>query len=133
VEAVWDKIAQTCQVHPAIYPFQKRKIGDWMETYSRAGNKQNNNGNLQASSGATYGKSAPKEFLTKRELLPRGCGTYQRGNHQLQWGHPGTVGASDCFLLFAVFFAVLGGGVTELFFNESNIAVVHIPFRPCNF
>jgi hypothetical protein len=39
-EAVWDKIAQTFQVHPAIFLFQKGKFGGWMEACSRAGNKQ---------------------------------------------------------------------------------------------
>jgi hypothetical protein len=39
-EGIWDKIAQDCHLHPALIPFQKGDIKNWVATISRAGSKQ---------------------------------------------------------------------------------------------
>jgi hypothetical protein len=38
-EAVWDKVASDCHLHPTIIPFQKGDIKDWVSSISRAGSK----------------------------------------------------------------------------------------------
>jgi hypothetical protein len=40
MEAVWDMVAQSFQVHPAIAPFHKGSIADWISAISRAGSKK---------------------------------------------------------------------------------------------
>jgi hypothetical protein len=39
-EAVWDRIVQDLLLHPALIPFQKGSISDWITTLSRAGSKE---------------------------------------------------------------------------------------------
>jgi hypothetical protein len=39
-EAVWDRIVQDLLLHPALIPFQKGIISDWITTLSRAGSKE---------------------------------------------------------------------------------------------
>jgi hypothetical protein len=41
VEAVWDRIAQMFQVHPAIAPFQKGDVSNWLAVISRTGSRNN--------------------------------------------------------------------------------------------
>jgi hypothetical protein len=39
-EAVWEKIGQDSDVHPALIPFQKGSIANWIEAAGSAGSKQ---------------------------------------------------------------------------------------------
>jgi hypothetical protein len=39
-EAVWDKLAQHLQLHPALKPFQKGDVHGWLQVVMRAGSKK---------------------------------------------------------------------------------------------
>jgi hypothetical protein len=39
-EAVWDMTAQSFNLHPTVFPFQKGNIGDWLHSIDRAGTKK---------------------------------------------------------------------------------------------
>jgi hypothetical protein len=38
--AIWDRIVQDLLLHPALIPFQKGSISDWITALSRAGSKE---------------------------------------------------------------------------------------------
>jgi hypothetical protein len=39
-EAVWDRVTQDLLLHPALIPFQKGSISEWITTLNRAGSKE---------------------------------------------------------------------------------------------
>jgi hypothetical protein len=40
MEAIWHKVVQAFRLHPALAPFQKGGIADWLRAITRTGSKE---------------------------------------------------------------------------------------------
>jgi hypothetical protein len=79
METIWNKAVQAFQLHPAIAPFQKGGISDWLRAITRIGSmeqQRQNAGIMLYCWWFVWKECNQRIFLAQREFLPSGVSDY---------------------------------------------------------